>query len=93
MHTQPEEHNGRTEHTAVYRSSWATLKQLRSSKMVVEPLLLNHNEFALSLLEELGRSNVRNAKCYDERTEFILDLRRMLVLETGTLFYDLIVPA
>ena len=30
--------------------------------MVVEPLLLNHNEYALSLLEELGRSNVRKAK-------------------------------
>ena len=32
------------------------------SKMVVEPLLLNHNEYALSLLEELGSLNVRNAK-------------------------------
>ena len=30
--------------------------------MVVEPLLLNNNEYALSLLEEVGRSNVRNAK-------------------------------
>ena len=30
--------------------------------MVVEPLLLNHNEYALSLLEELGISNVRNSK-------------------------------
>ena len=62
MHTQPEEHNELTEHTAVYSSSWATLQQRSSSKMVVEPLLLNHNEYALSLLEELGRSNVRNAK-------------------------------
>ena len=57
--TQPEEH---TEHTAVYSSSWTTLQQRSSSKMVVEPLLLNHNEYALSLLEELGSSNVRNAK-------------------------------
>ena len=45
-----------------YSSSWATLQQCSSSKMVVEPLLLNHNEYALSLLEELGRSNVRNAE-------------------------------
>ena len=30
--------------------------------MVVEPLLLNNNEYAISLLEEVGRSNVRNAK-------------------------------
>ena len=30
--------------------------------MVVEPLLLNHSEYALSLLEERGSSNVRNAK-------------------------------
>ena len=62
MHTQPDEHNERTEHTAVYSSSWATLQQRSSSNMVVEPLLLNLNEYALSLLEELGRSNVRNAK-------------------------------
>ena len=62
VYTQPEEHNERTEHIAVYSSSWATLQQLSSSKMVVEPLLLNHNEYALSLLEELGSSNVRNAK-------------------------------
>ena len=62
MHTQPEEHNERTDHTAVYSSSWAALQQRSSSKMVVEPLILNHNEYALSLLEELGRSNVRNAK-------------------------------
>ena len=30
--------------------------------MVVEPLILNNDEYALSLLEEVGRSNVRNAK-------------------------------
>ena len=58
----PEEHNERTEHTEVYSSIWTTLQQLSSSKMVVEPLLLNHNKYALSLLEELGRSNVPNAK-------------------------------
>ena len=30
--------------------------------MVVEPLFLNNNEYALSLLEEVGRSKVQNAK-------------------------------
>ena len=30
--------------------------------MVVEPLLLNNNEYALSPLEEVGRSNVRKAE-------------------------------
>ena len=30
--------------------------------MIVESVFLNHNEYALSLLEELGSSNVRNAK-------------------------------
>ena len=35
VHTQPEEHNERTEHTEVYSSSWATLQQRSSSKMVV----------------------------------------------------------
>ena len=62
VHTQPEEHNERTKHTAVYSSSWETLQQRSSSNMVVGPLLLNHNEYTLSLLEELGRSNIRNAK-------------------------------
>ena len=62
VHTQPEEHSERTEHTALYSSSWATLQQRSSRKMVVEPLLLNHSEYALSLLKELGSSNIRNAK-------------------------------
>ena len=48
VNTQPEEHNERTEHTAVYNSSsWVTLQQLSSSKMVVEPLLLNYNQYVL----------------------------------------------
>ena len=62
MDTQPEEHNERTDHTALYSSSWAALQQRSSSNIVVEPLLLNHNEYALSLLEEHRGSNVRNAK-------------------------------
>ena len=71
VHTQIEEHSERTEYTAEYSSSWETLQQRSSSKMVVEPLLLNHNEYALSLLKELGSSsllkelgssNIRNAK-------------------------------
>ena len=32
VHTKPEEHNERTEHTSVYSSSWATLQQRSSSR-------------------------------------------------------------
>ena len=52
VHTQPEEHNEYTEHTAVnstavYSSSWAAVQLRSSSKMVVEPLLMSSKQLPL----------------------------------------------